>query len=150
MPVVVFPHRDWEGDLRGVRYRSLRRGNRWSEKGSRFEQLYGAWLDRGERDVLLCEGETDTVFAAWQLQGLPVDVMGLASGAAQKPPSESIERLTGRSVWLAFDGDMAGHIATTRWANALDGIAAVRVVELPDGEDVCSVGRPIQELMRWL
>jgi hypothetical protein len=147
MPVVVFPHRDWSGDLRGVRYRSIRRGNRWTEKGSRFDALYGAHHDRKLENVLLAEGETDTVSAAWQLRSKPVDVLGLASGAAQRPPEEAVERLSGRRVWLAFDGDMAGRIATNRWRGALEGAAEVRVIDMPDGADICSAGVPILTLM---
>lgn len=147
MPVVVFPHYDWNTDLRGLRLRSVRRGNRWTVKGSRFDALYGAWRDQGHRVVVLCEGETDTVYAAWQLRSYPVDVLGLATGAAQKPPEEAIRRLEGRAVWLAFDGDMAGRIAENRWRSALDDKAEIRVIRMPDGMDVCTVGAPIRILM---
>jgi DNA primase len=139
------PHRDWTGVLRGIRLRSIRRGNRWTVKGSRFEALYGAWRDRGLETVLLCEGETDTVEAAYQLRTAAVDVMGLATGAAQKPPAEAVAQLAGRRVWTAFDGDMAGRIATNRWAQAL---GAIRVCNMPDGDDICSAGVPVRTLMK--
>lgn len=147
MPVLVLPHRDWDGQLRGVRYRSIRRGNRWTEKGSRFDVLYGAWRDEGRPAVLLAEGETDTVYAAWQLRDRPYDVLGLPSGAAQKPHEESVARLAGRTVWIAFDADLAGNIASARWQGALSPLSDVRIVKLPEGEDISSVGVGIESLM---
>lgn len=148
MPIVAFPYLDWDHRLRGIRYRSVRRGNRWSEKGSRFELLYGAWRDRGEPYVLLAEGETDTVHADWELKDMRLmRAMGLASGAAQKPPEPAVERLAGRLVWLAFDGDMAGRIATNRWKAALDGLSRVFTCPIPEGKDLRTAGIPVVELM---
>jgi hypothetical protein len=146
--VVAIPHFDWDGNMTGIRYRpSLRDAAKWTEKGSRMTALYGAWRDRGRERVLLCEGETDTVFAASQLTAWNIDVLGLPSGAAQKPPDDAVARLTGRAVLLAFDGDMAGRIATNRWRAALDGRADVRTVPIPDGEDICSVGPLFTDLL---
>jgi hypothetical protein len=146
-PTIFFPHRDWDYQLTGIRFRSARRdGTRWTETGSRFPALYGAWRDRGRPKVLLCEGETDTVWGAWQVEGplSPWDVMGLPAGAAQKPPEDAVRRLAGRDVYTAFDGDMAGRIATARWHEALDGAFAVPI---PDGEDVLSCGISITDLI---
>ncbi len=145
-PTVYFPHRDWSGHLTGIRYRSVRRDStRWTERGSRFPALYGAWRDHGQPSVILCEGETDTISAAWQLQGRPFDVLGLPAGAAQKPPEESVKRLAMRRVFLAFDADLAGRIATARWREALAGDALV--IPIPEGEDVLSCGIPITDLI---
>lgn len=149
-PVAYFPHWGWDGKLTGIRYRSVRRdGTRWTERGSRFPALYGAWRDTKLPSVLLCEGETDTVWAASQLRGRPFDVMGLASGAAQKPPEDAIRRLSMRNVWLAFDADMAGRIAIAQWREALEGVAyQVRVVPVPEGHDVLSCGVPVSDLLK--
>jgi hypothetical protein len=146
-PTVYFPHRDWGRRFTGIRYRSIRKeSTRWTERGSRFPALYGAWRDQGRPAVLLCEGETDTVWAAFQLarDSRPWDVLGLAAGAAQKPPEDAVARLRGRRVLLAFDSDMAGRIATARWREALD---ETLVVPIPEGEDVLSCGIPIQTLI---
>jgi len=59
----------------------------------------------------------------------------------------SRERLAGRTVFLAFDADMAGRIAEARWREALLPESAVVTVPLPDGEDVLSCGIPILDLM---
>lgn len=151
-PTVYFPHRDWDGRLTGIRFRSVRRdGTRWTERGSRFPALYGAHLDRGYADVLLTEGETDTVHAAWQVRvndSAPLDVLGLASGAAQKPPAEAIAHLQGRRVFTAFDGDLAGKVATERWHQALREVTDfVYTCPVPDGEDVLSCRIPVLELV---
>jgi hypothetical protein len=148
--LLAIPHFDWDGRMTGIRYRpSLRDAAKWTERGSRFDALYGAWRDQGRERVLLCEGETDTLFAAYSLHSPPwnIDVMGLPSGAAQKPGGEAVARLAGRVVMLAFDGDMAGRIATNRWRTALDGVADVRPVPIPDGEDICSLGALFTDLL---
>lgn len=147
LPAIVHPHLNWDKELTGIRYRSVRSGSRWTARGSRFDALYGAWRDWERPAVLLTEGETDTVYAAWQLQGEQVDVLGLPSGAAQRPPEECVKRLEMRTVWLAFDGDMAGRIAEARWKVALEGTSDVRIIRMPEGQDVCSVGVHVRKLM---
>ena len=148
-PTAVFPHYDWDQRLTGIRYRSVRReGTRWTELGSRFPALYGAWRDQGRPAVVLCEGETDTVWAAWQLRDRPVDVLGLPAGAAQKPLEAARAKLQFRTVWLAFDADMAGRIAEARWREHLAPVCNVFVIRLPEGEDVLSCGVPIRDLMQ--
>lgn len=148
-PTVYFPHRNAESQLTGIHYRSVRRdGARWAERGSRFPDLYGAWRNHEEPSVLLCEGETDTVWAAWQLRGQPFDVFGLPSGATQKPPLSAKRLLFKRRIYLAFDGDMAGSVATSLWREALQEVAhQVLVVPIPAGEDVLSCGIPVGELL---
>ena len=143
-PTAYFPHRDWSRRLTGIRYRSIRReSTRWAESGSRFPALYGAWRDLRRPRVLLCEGETDTVWAAWSVEDR-VDVFGLPAGAAQRPPEQALLELAGRHVSLAFDGDLAGRIATARWRDAL---GAAHVVPIPDGEDLLSCGIPVSDLL---
>lgn len=151
-PVVYFPHWDWDGRMTAIRYRSVRRDTtRWTERGSRFPALYGAWMDQGSPSVLLCEGETDTVWAAWQIAnvGRQMDILGLPAGAAQKPPEAAVKRLAMRTVYLAFDADMAGRIAVARWRESLDGVAyRTRRVPIPEGEDVLSCGIPTIDLIQ--
>jgi DNA primase len=51
-------------------------------------------------------------------------------------------------VYTAFDGDMAGRIATARWREALDEGSFVSAVPIPDGEDVLSSGIPVIDLLK--
>jgi hypothetical protein len=141
--LVVMPHRDWNGRLTGIKYRSAVGRSRWSEPGSSFPVLYGAWRDRGHAKVLITEGEGDAVFAAFELRDRRIDVLGLVS-AAQTPTEQIKQRLAGRTVFVAGDGDEAGARANQQWIQA--GIAR-HVVQLPEGEDVLSCGIPVRELI---
>lgn len=142
---VSIPHLDRDGALTGVKYRDyLDRERRWGILGSRFFELYGAWRDQGRRNVVLCEGESDTVWAAHQLAGRDCDVLGLATGAGQHPTVSNLEELEGREVWIMFDGDEAGDRAAKLWKSRL---ARGHIVEVPAGEDLMSCNIPVAHLL---
>jgi hypothetical protein len=141
--LVCIPHRNWQGRLIGLRYRAALGDARWSEEGSTFPSPYGAWRDQGHQQVLLAEGEGDTVFAAFQLRDRPIDVVGLV-GADQRPTDEIRERLKGRTVYIAGDGDDAGARANRTWIDA--GIA-MHVIWMPEGQDIVSCGIAVADLL---
>lgn len=124
--------------------------------GSRLDNLYGVWRDRGQGTVVLCEGESDTWATAWLLRDDPSAlVLGLPSGAAANPHESWLSILRDRTVVLLFDADTAGRIAAARWIGALSGAASqIRVASLPDGEDAASAGsatlRAIDDALPWL
>lgn len=126
----VFPHYDSLGELRGVKLRGLN-GGKWCRPGSTFTSLYGAWRERRSRCVLVCEGETDALWADLQLE--PIDVYALPSGAGRFLAEWT--KVEADTVFLAFDGDGAGDKATRAWSLALD---SVRVLDVPRGEDLRS------------
>jgi hypothetical protein len=140
---VACPH--WSGPLdcklTGIKYRSLKAKS--SEPGSSYPFLYGSWRDNGSDNVVLAEGETDTVTAASQLRGADVDVLGLPSGASQPIQREWVDRLRGRNLFLILDNDSAGRDATSRWRALFpDARAAI----LPDGGDFLSSKIPFRSL----
>lgn len=141
----VIPHRDRAGTLTGIKYRTIDR--KWNEVPSRFDALYGAWLDAEplRPRVLICEGETDALWAAWQLREDPtIRVLSLPSGASQVIRDEWREQLADREITLAFDSDDAGMAAARRWcAERPDALLA----RLPEGEDLLSCGVPVVELI---
>lgn len=137
----VFPHLDYSGQLVGLKFRALD-GRRWTFPGSRFAHLYGGWHAREHRNVLLCEGETDTIWADLQSPG--VDVLGLPSGAGKFMPEWS--ELRADVYYLAFDGDDAGRDATAVWQRALAGLD-VRVCPVPEGEDIRSAAVSVSDLL---
>jgi len=139
--VVYMPHRGPDRLLYGVRLRSG--GKKWSLGGSRFPHLYGAWRDRGREAILLCEGETDTVWAAWSLRHFEIDVVGLATGTAQLPSPQALALLRDRRVWIALDGDSSGSKAMERWRSE----ALMDIIEVPSGQDLLSCGIPVAELI---
>lgn len=135
----VMPHWSRAGELTGCKVREPS-GNRRSLEGSRYAELYGAWLGLPHRDVLLCEGETDVGWAtvAAAREQVPVTVLGLASGAGKKPDAEQLNCLAGaRAVYLALDPDGPGVDAAREWADALS-VAGIRCLlcRLPKGRDL--------------
>lgn len=143
---VSFPHYSPSGVLTGVKFRDRAKlDKKWGIRGSQFPWLYGSWRDSGRQNVVLCEGETDTIWAAYQLQKRNCDVLGLPTGAAQAPTPQQIEQLEGRDVWLAFDGDDAGHRAIEVW---MERLARGHIVEVPLGHDLVSCKVSMANLLR--
>lgn len=140
----VVPHYDPSGFITGIKYRSATR--KWAEDGSRWPHLYGVWLDTGARTVLLCEGESDWLLAAWSLRQDPwIDVLALPSGAAAEIRDEWLNRVAYRRLILAFDADDAGRKAVSEWKrNRTDSL----VLSLPEGEDLLSSGVSVPEEIR--
>ena len=129
---------DWS--LVGLKHRRLDGSDHlYAFPGSHLtDALYGGGEDDGQSEVILVEGESDCWVAAYGLS-LRYAVRGLASGAGQPPKPAHI--LAGRDVHICFDGDAAGRLGATRWAKELRRIGArVTVWDLPDGEDVASLG----------
>lgn len=117
--------------------------------GSRLTELYGVWRDRGNKDVILCEGESDTwALASWM--DTTTDVLGLPRGVAAQVDAAWIERLSNRRVTLLFDADGAGRMGLKRWVRALLGKAeSVRIAFLPEGLDATDAGaEAVQDALR--
>ena len=132
--IAYFPHLDPSGHPTGIKLRDVKTLRRWNVVGSRFPYPYGVWRDNGAGRVLLAEGETDTVWAAWTLRDAPTAVLGLPSGAAQVPTPLMLTYLRGRDVILGFDGDDPGREATAAWLAVLP---EARDLGVPDGLDLC-------------
>lgn len=125
---------EWQ-DLPCAKHRRLD-GKPFSVAGSDFSgTLYGEHLDTGEKDVLLCEGETD-VWAAHCAVGSQYDVLGLPTGA-KGPTPEQLALIGARQVFIAFDNDDAGNNAALLWKEALP---LSRRLKLPIKSDICSLG----------
>jgi hypothetical protein len=144
---IIVPHWNAAGELTGAK---VRKGNGRKESlpGSRYEDLYGAFLGRRHQDILLCEGETDVVWAGYQaaVERLPLDVFGMPSGAQQVIDARWLTFLArARTIYLALDpddgldnGSVKGVEATRNWIDALNGagFSDVRVCSLPYGRDL--------------
>lgn len=137
---IVIPHYGSDGELLAAKRRAP--GMKpLTLPGGRLTALYGEWRDQGRRDVILCEGESDTWLVAWLWRDEDVDVVGLPSGVSAKPKDEWVDRFRGRSVTLLFDGDDAGRRGAASWAVGLHGAAdQIRVASLADDHDACSAG----------
>ncbi len=140
---VAMPHRDREGIATGIKYRSSK--TKWNEDGSVFPAMYGTWRDQGRPIVVLCEGESDTVWAAWSLRNREdIDVLGIPSGVQGKITEEWLAQLTDRELIIALDSDEEGVKAARRWIAARPDAMLAR---LPDGEDLLSCGIPVEEIV---
>jgi hypothetical protein len=132
-PVAWIPHWDRHGVLTGIKTRRLR----WMEPdgrfappdvqgmikkaalpGSRFPDLYGAWLPPVHPVTLVVEGEPDHLWATKQVarHGLALNVYGLPRGAGSGVSPEWFEFLQGSAIWTAFDPDDAGERMTEKFA----------------------------------
>jgi hypothetical protein len=145
---VVIPHYSGVGQLTGCKIRSLD-GIKWAFPGSAFPFLYGSWFPQQASRLVLCEGETDLEHAFEKAGG--ADVRALPTGASSRTPSLVDQVCRWRTVYLALDADEAGREATTRWIVALAerGIIGmeVRVLPIPDGEDLRSCDTEVTKLM---
>lgn len=139
---VIMPH--WSADspptLTGYKQRKLS-GERLSF-GDYALQVYGAWLGKVGNELLLTEGETDCVWAAFTAreEGLSLDVRALPSGAGDDVDPAWLKQVARyRTIYLAFDPDEAGVKATWRWAAALSQAGMgekFRFCALPLGRDL--------------
>lgn len=169
---VLMPHRSYDGEMTGIKYRLPPDWQKESRPRSSYPQLYGAWRlarvttrDRGVRpgddessassnvieEVWVLEGETDTAWAGFWLDELGVGTLGMPGAGYRLRPGE-VEMLRGRRVVLAVDGDAKGAEARDRVGALLDDVAdEIEVVKIPAGEDLCTLPvtpREIWERMR--
>jgi len=143
---VVIPHRAPDGSLSAVKVRY--RDRSWKTFGP-LKHLYGCWRVGGARAVLLCEGESDAVWADARPLYLPTDVLALPSGAGAAPADDWVEELARYEVvYLGMDEDDAGRESSKKWAARLReaGVDARRVA-LPDGDDLRSCGLDLDVLL---
>jgi hypothetical protein len=110
-----------------------------SQSSGQWEHLYGEWKeDDGNDSILLCEGESDTWYSSFHV-GQDYRVLGLPLGVQSSVSAAS--RLSGRSVFVAFDGDEAGRGAAQRWAEALEAVECdVKIVPIPEDCDLSTAG----------
>lgn len=136
---VLVPHRAPDGSPTAAKVRRATTEDRpWKPiaiSGSKLNQLYGMWRDRGRRSVVLVEGESDTWTVAWLMRFHDCEVFGLPSGAAARPRRDWLDFLAERDVTLLFDADDAGRLALAHWAA---GLGVVRVAQLDEGQDATS------------
>lgn len=137
---ILIPHYDADDELRGGKWRTIDR-KPIAYPGTRLDALYGAWRSRGRKQVLLCEGESDTWIMAWLLRNEDIDVFGLPSGVAARPREQWVEMLRDKRVTILFDADDAGRRGCAKWLGKLFGVAdTIRVASLPADDDAVSAG----------
>jgi hypothetical protein len=151
---IVWPTVDADGNP-APRRRKLAAGPGPKVRGP-YGKTVGVWWPLGRPeppvrgDVLICEGESDPMAAVSVLQ--ESDHVYVCSGKASVKTLAA--ELTGLGVSVAalgFDGDTAGALSAGRHAQALvaEGIG-VRILSVPDGEDLASVLGALDDPRAWL
>jgi CHC2-type zinc finger protein len=145
---ILMPHWDKDNILTACKTRT--NTGKGSLPGSKYTSLYGAWLGRHRhRDVLLTEGESDCVFAAFHAreEQVNIDVFALPSGANDDINPDWLEFLKGPgTVYLCFDPDRVGVEATWKWIDALEG-STIKVCCLPEGKDLRDAKPKLKDLL---
>lgn len=109
---LTFPYTDQDGRVTGIKYR-YRNGFKASESGSVYG-IFGLAHVLGKREVIICEGETDTlsVSSLYATDGDP-DYRGIC-GTSGASVSESqwarfgLHFIFASRVYLLYDADSAG------------------------------------------
>lgn len=145
---VLFPHFTPDGTLIGCKARGPD-GSKRSLPGSKYIFLYGCWSPPVHPRSILLEGERDTIYARYRalVEGIPINVYGLPSGAGYGITQEQLSQLnTSTEVFTAFDADPAGDAASGTWRKALVDRTVRRCV-LPPGSDVHDLGGTLADLL---
>lgn len=143
----IIPYYDSEQQLIAYKRWTAPEKPRMAVTGSSWSgHLYGDWFpDDDDRPILLCEGESDTWYAHFYV-GEVYRVLGLPTGTNSS--TAPAERMAGRTVFIAFDGDQPGRSASQKWAEELERHGAnVRIVPVPEGKDLSTAGE-IEILIR--
>ena len=130
-PAILFRYRDGDGNLKAIRYRIALEGNRFRwQKGAEPKKLaYGEWWlpqwrEKGRREIVLVEGETDAL-TLWQA-GIPA--LGIAG--ANSLSEYHLKLLESFQVVVWQEPDSAG---ATFARKASELFQNVRVIQAPDG-----------------
>jgi len=138
--VLLIPYLDSHGDLVAVRHRG--RSGKWFSTGSNMA-LYGLPNLSGDSTlpVLLCEGESDA-WVADAILGDRFEVLAVPGTGHLPERLIGVEKLEGREVYIAFDGDSAGRTAAVKWAMHVGVQGTAYVIPLPPGKDIAGLTRP--------
>jgi len=143
---IVMPHYDSDRVLTGIKFRSPD-GGKWSMRGSSYPALYGAWRGRTTgKHVILCEGESDAVWAAAKVPNMTVFALPSGAGKFRDEWPSALNLTEDDVVYLAFDADEAGQAATQTWLAAL-GDHPTRVCRLPAGHDLRSASPDVPHML---
>lgn len=148
-PLLATPHYDIDSELVGIRIRNAHNDQKWSIGGSNFTNLYGIWRDKGKPNVIICEGETDTVWSAYCLKERNCEVFGIVN-ASHQPNRTAISQLSGRRIYFLLDNDEAADRAVNTWSKALEGKADLfdKRFRMPRGLDVIQTDKPVDQILK--
>lgn len=121
----------------GIKYR-YKSGNKAAEPGSSFG-IYGIDNIRGKKNVILCEGESDT-HAMWSLMrhDASFGVAGVSGAIRDRSTWElwMIDMMFAKKVYIAFDADKTGDSAFDAAAEVI-GTPKCSRIRPSAGKDIC-------------
>lgn len=149
--VILIPHWSEEGILTGVKVRDIM-GSKYARAGSTFDDLYMSWIPKRFKSLLLCEGETDAIWAKMAIlrDGRPnVDVRALPKGAGNITARHIQQANQWEHVFIVMDADTAGVRATRELVDKLGPKGLV--CTLPLGKDMREVQPDLAKLLsKWV
>lgn len=127
----TIPFQGEDGSLVNVKWYRIDQGQHekkmWGVSGHNERRLYPGPPDEMDDEVLLCEGEMDTLLA--RQYGFNA-ITG--SGGVKSWRKEWTPLFLGKSVYVCYDRDSSGAIGEEKVVKGLKGVAKeVRLVELP-------------------
>lgn len=117
----LFPIRNGSASLVGLRVWKGERGTGVFSTSGTKQHLYRGNLlhEKPKADILLCEGEFDTLAADTLINHLKLDAIAIGVPGCSSFQDEWTEKFRGRKVTLLFDNDDAGKKGTIKTALAL-------------------------------
>jgi DNA primase len=133
---LTFPYYENDGRVAGIRYRHVDTGAKWYEGGSR-RVLYGIPEVVGRGEVIICEGESDTLATA----GRADPSMGVCGSPGAGVSSAvwslwGLDLLFASRIYFAFDNDEAGDKGADAGMQVLGTERCVRIRPTL-GKDMC-------------
>ena len=136
LPCVTFPVRDHTGKALFICRRSIQ-GKFFNYPTDVVKPVYGLYeLPRCAKSVIICE----SIFNCLTCVAYGYSAVALL-GTGTPYQIKQLQRLGAREFIICLDGDDAGHKGTAKLKKALQGIAFVWTMHVPDGEDVNSITR---------
>jgi len=144
---ISFPYAETTGRVSGIKYR-YNNGFKASETGSQYG-LYGLNDAVGKEQVIICEGESDTL-ATWSRYGHEYGVCG-TSGASVSDTQWSrfgLYLLFARRIFLLYDADSAGDkcAATAMSVLGTDKCVRIRPPEEYDASEFYGQGGTLEQI----
>lgn len=131
VPCITFPVRDREGRTLFFCRRSIQ-GKLYNYPEHVVKPVYGIdMLPKDCKSVIICESIINALTAA--VYGY--DAVALM-GTGNSYQMQQLKELGTQEFVLCMDGDEAGHKATARLKRALQSVALVWTIDMPDGKDL--------------
>jgi len=140
---LVFPVRRSDSKLVGMTGRDVtgKKHPKWFNYSglNKAKYLYGGWLMKPERPVILVEGPIDAIRVFQALEG--VNAVACMGSGLSKEHANTIRNMRPTVVYLFPDGDAAGKVMAQKAVKMLKPLV-MRIMKTPKGQDPASLSPP--------